>query len=1036
MTAEGLVSHNIIDYLRSFPVGSIYVLAPKQYVLCGFNYLLNEDKYAIVIEEKYNQPFIYVTRNGSIIDLDIQSVKIPQQLRQLASTYNWGGARMKILIDYLNNHGIASPIIFKHRRKGVPVRWDESSEYRTWTEFNSSGNRIGISKVCYNAEVGHKAITLGDFAFDLTAKKFGLIKNKEGWYLWNKINHDYVYDDVEPHPFPYEDNPATFTLPVKDFRKLHFSVPSDLRDKMLESSVFKVNGQDYTVETTRPPAYLLRITQSKRHKDRLILKAECNVDGLMIPPSKRPFSFFTVIDNGGASSSLRAKKRKAVLYQAFFDAIAKKTKKARNEIVRDALSSGLFKRRIKREAKNLIEEYLIQFLTDELQLQFYKGRWMLVPVDKQAEALLYAIPFEIFGYRIFDGAIGHDEMLVDKSELFEKLHLLYERLKGHGIELFFDKQPVVAIRWEFEFDATRTSIDWFEIRPEIRCNGRVIDDDTWLQAINKKGVIESDGCIQMLDEHSRTTMSAISEIVGSNKDDKKEIVHVPRLQILDWITLRKNGVRIKLPADDERIIERLMQFQSIEERPIPEGLKAKLRHYQKEGYYWLSFLYENRFGACLADDMGLGKTIQAISLLAGIKEKKTALSVKSYRPHLIVMPPTLLFNWENEIKRFYPEIKTYFYKGKERTAAFDGFDVVLTTYGLVRRDIDMLRDINFDVVIFDEAQAVKNIYADTTGAVRQLKAYFKLALTGTPVENHIGEYYSIMDLVLPGLLGNYDSFQGRIKKEASPFLDTVVRRTKPFVLRRTKGEILKELPPKTETDIYLELTEKQKALYKKTVEEIRSAIDEAYRTKTAMQAKIIALTAILKLRQICLSPRLLIPEIKEPSPKIEFLIEQLQELESEGHSVLVFSQFTSFLDIVEKEVKGNNLNFLRLDGSTLVGKRKKLVEEFQRSVNPSIFLLSLKAGGQGLNLTKASYVFHLDPWWNPAVENQASDRAHRIGQKNKVTIMRLLMKHTVEEKMMELKRRKLRLYKAIMEDSIAGSRLSITKEDFDLLLGA
>ena len=554
--------------------------------------------------------------------------------------------------------------------------------------------------------------------------------------------------------------------------------------------------------------------------------------------------------------------------------------------------------------------------------------------------------------------------------------------------------------------------------------------------------MEKDDTIQILDSNAEKIFNIISTIYKTGNPPKSgakknEIVRVPRLQILDWVELRNSGVKVKLPPEDEEIIERLNRFEKIDTRPLPSNLKARLRPYQKDGYYWLSFLYEHRFGACLADDMGLGKTIQAITLLAGIKEGliKFPVEDKPACAHLIIVPPSLLFNWENEINKFYPDLKIYLYTGKERKIAFKGHDIVLTTYGLVRRDIERLKEIRFDVIIFDEAQAIKNIYADTTGAVRRLTANFNLTVTGTPLENHVGEYYSIIDLVLPGLLGEYNTFKPLIKQSASPALDLIIKRTRPFVLRRTKDKILKELPPKIENNVYLELTEKQKALYKKTVEQVKSKIDDAYKSKTAGQAKIIALTAILKLRQLCVSPALISEDIKEPSPKIDFLIAKLKELHDENHSALVFSQFTSFLDILEKDLNKNSMDFLRLDGSTAVKKRKKLIEDFQSGDGPSIFLLSLKAGGQGLNLTKASYVFHLDPWWNPAVENQASDRAHRIGQKNKVTVTRILMHHTIEEKMMQLKKKKLALYKAVMEDTTGNKRsLSISKSDFNFLL--
>jgi non-specific serine/threonine protein kinase len=509
---------------------------------------------------------------------------------------------------------------------------------------------------------------------------------------------------------------------------------------------------------------------------------------------------------------------------------------------------------------------------------------------------------------------------------------------------------------------------------------------------------------------------------------------VPRLQILEWIALRRNGVRVLLCDQDERVIDSLTNFESIATRVVP-ALKATLRPYQRDGYNWLAFLYEHRFGACLADDMGLGKTIQAIALLAGLKEGLIASEVPGCVPHLVVVPPTLIFNWESELARFYPDLKVGVYRGLGRRADFSGLDLVLTSYGLIHRDIEVLGALHFNVIVFDEAQAVKNIHAETTGAVRRLNGRFKLTLTGTPVENHLGEYFSVMDLALPGLLGPYEQFRREMGREGCGFMETLIRRTHPFILRRAKEMIAAELPPKVETDIYLEMSPRQKALYARTVAQVKATISKAYSSNAPGQARIIALTAILKLRQICLSSRLVLAEASDRSPKIEFLIDQLQGLFAEGHSVLVFSQFTSFLDILQEGLSQHGIPFFRLDGSTPVGRRKDLVERFQVSAEPHVFMLSLKAGGRGLNLTRASYVFHLDPWWNPAVENQASDRAHRIGQKSQVTIIRLLMRHSIEEKMMELKKRKLRLYRSLLGDSEVEGAGSIEREDFDFLLG-
>ena len=440
------------------------------------------------------------------------------------------------------------------------------------------------------------------------------------------------------------------------------------------------------------------------------------------------------------------------------------------------------------------------------------------------------------------------------------------------------------------------------------------------------------------------------------------------------------------------MMARLVRFTGIEERPVP-ALRADLRQYQREGYHWLAFLYETRVRRLSGRRYGPGQD-RAGNLPPCCHEGGKVTppgSAPTGLKSLVIVPPSLIFNWEREIERFYPDLNVRVYRGRGRSAGTEDYDVLIASYGLVRRDIARLKQLRFNVIIFDEAQAIKNIFADTTHAVRQLKALFKIALTGTPVENHLGEYFSIMDLVLPGLLGDYREFQGRAKADAASVLPALKERTRPFVLRRTKERILKELPPKIERDVYLELTEEQKKFYNRTVQEVRSTVDAAYRTKAAEQARIIALTAIMKLRQICLTPRLLVEELKEPAPKIEFLKEKLGELCEESHSSLVFSQFTSFLDLVEEELRTKGLPLFRLDGSTPVSKRKGIVDGFQESRTPAVFLLSLKAGGRGLNLTRGAYVFHLDPWWNPAVENQASDRSHRIGQENKVIVTRLLM---------------------------------------------
>lgn len=1048
--------------------------------------------YEIVIEDKRAGLSLYVRRDGERI---AAPWGVPAELGVFITQ---GSYPTRFLSENLFRHfsrrGNAYPVIFVTDDAETPLTWDPSLKYEAKTALNISSGQVEVRALCLLKEVVcEKASRFFNFVADLEAKQLGMVKETRGWDLYDHLESvseradlppDDDWESREPEAMEgsiylsndqddemsqrryHRSGRRSFQIPLSRFQSLQINVSQDQIKETLGRVILKVDGlpaqtvpSEHTYRLTIDPVpdeesgggAPVKIGPSAKDYGApvCLLRAECRLGESAGTPTSPAFTFFTVLENHPSlSAALKAQKRKAVLHHAFFSLLSIRKKSDREKAIRESLSGDDFNRSsVRSEAKSVLKYFVAHFSRPESRLRFENGKWHLIPNDKSREALLYQIPFELFGSEIFKKIGNHHEMSLPAGALYERLGLLYSKLTDSGISLFYKNKSVVTSQWDFSFDARRASgIDWFEIRPEIRCDGEVVDEALWMDLLQRGGVVEKEGFIQILDADAQALFKSISVIYRTAENEKrgkpdgrprvKEIVRRPRLQILDWIALRKKGVKVNLSEEDEALIERLTHFDRIERVPLPKKLNATLRPYQKEGYHWLAFLYQHRLGACLADDMGLGKTLQAITLLAGIKEGKIASFRNSTAtPHLVVLPPSLLFNWENEVARFYPGLKIFFYTGKERNTEFEDSDIVMTTYALVRRDIEKLKEIPFHVIIFDEAQAVKNIYADTTGAVRRLKGYFKVVMTGTPLENHIGEYYSLIDLTLPGLLGEYDDFKSQIRLDRSPLLDVILQRTRPFVLRRTKEKILKDLPPKIETDVYLDLTPKQKGLYQLTVSQIRSKIDDAYRSKTQAQAQIIALTAILKLRQLCVSPRLIAPEIDDPSPKIDFLIGRLKELLEAGHSALVFSQFTSFLDILEEPLREAVIPFLRLDGSTATVKRKKLVEGFQEGEKPSVFLLSLKAGGQGLNLTKASYVFHLDPWWNPAVENQASDRAHRIGQKNKVSITRILMRHTIEEKMMALKKKKLALYKAVMEDDMkSGDKFSISKSDFDFLL--
>lgn len=990
---------------------------------------------------------VVLEKNGSLLDVSVRHGgervvaffhTVPAPLRPLVAPR---ATKTDPLIPYLVTHGNRFPLVFQDGDDTVVTEFDDDRRCSARTEFNVDGSSVMATRRCaVDGEGAENGIELFDeVVVDRKARKIRFVRDVEGWEPWLSLRH--AIDAASGAGADMKNvavSGTTITVPVAFFQRLQFTYPLSSRAAIRKVLDLRVEGARSKAKAVKP-SYRLSIMADGRREGLFRLVPECRAGGLLMAPSFRIFGFFTRLSSG-LPAAFRARKRMDIVCRAFFDLAAGPSKTAAQRTIRTAAAEAgftVYARR--RELRELLTDLYETARSKAEQVQFSNSSWMAVPVDAQRQALLYRVPFELFGADVFRNVPAFDAMGVLAPRLYERLPELRARLAEHGIDLYFKGKPVVLSRWEFVVDATAgTDIDWFELRPEIRCDGRVVDPSFLAQRRYERALIEDGEGIRVIDLNTRDVLDRIAAIQGTPGEGARqgrEVVRIPRLRILDWLALRKRGVLVKLPPEDEAVLSRLVNFTAVEHRPLPGKLAAKLRPYQRDGYEWLAFLYEHRFGACLADDMGLGKTLQAISLLAGLREGTVqARSGAAGRPHLIVVPPTLLFNWEQEIRRFYPGIRVRMYSGLERTAAFEGCDAVITTYGTVRRDIETLKDIPFHVIIFDEAQAVKNVHADQTAAVRRLTGAFKLTMTGTPLENHLGEYWSIIDLALPGLLGEYDEFRPLIKGEASPALETVINRTRPFVLRRTKDQVLKDLPPKVETDIYLDLTEDQKGLYHRTVEQVRTTINDAYGTKTGAQAKIIALTAILKLRQICVSPRLVAPEMNGGSPKVEFLVQKIQELRDEGHSALVFSQFTSFLDIVGKGLAGEGIPFLRLDGSTPVAARKRLVKEFQSSAGPSLFLLSLKAGGQGLNLTKATYVFHLDPWWNPAVEDQASDRTHRIGQKRQVTITRILMRHTIEEKMMELKARKRQLYEAIMAGTPAARGPAISREDFEFLL--
>ncbi|WP_312994625.1 DEAD/DEAH box helicase [Chryseobacterium flavum] len=447
---------------------------------------------------------------------------------------------------------------------------------------------------------------------------------------------------------------------------------------------------------------------------------------------------------------------------------------------------------------------------------------------------------------------------------------------------------------------------------------------------------------------------------------------------------------------------------------VPSDLKAELRDYQHEGLNWLNFLDSFNFGGCLADDMGLGKTLQIIAFILSQREKR------GHTTNLVVVPTSLLFNWQDEIRKFAPSIKVLQHHGSDRsktTAHMVDYDVVITSYGILLSDIQFLKTFYFNYIFLDESQTIKNPDSERYKAARLLQSRNRIVLTGTPIENNTFDLYSQLSFACPGLLGSKSYFKDIYaipidKFEYSKRAGELQQKIKPFILRRTKKQVAKELPEKTETVIYCEMNAEQRRIYdayEKELREFIAANDEDELNKNSMHV----LTGLTRLRQICNSPVLLKEGYSgEHSVKIEILMEQITG-KSQDHKILVFSQFVGMLDLLKSELEKREIPFEYLTGQTR--DRGEKVNNFQNNENIRVFLISLKAGGIGLNLTQADYIYLIDPWWNPAVENQAIDRSYRIGQTKNVIAVRMICSNTVEEKILTLQKRKKHLAQQLLK---------------------
>ncbi|MBX2986311.1 MAG: DEAD/DEAH box helicase [Bdellovibrionaceae bacterium] len=642
------------------------------------------------------------------------------------------------------------------------------------------------------------------------------------------------------------------------------------------------------------------------------------------------------------------------------------------------------------------------------------------------------------------------------------VHGALEPLQGllpHGLRIFYKDQPLQELE-EDEFrvdfllstDGQQKNFNWFELNPKFFLRGEEVDPDRFL-SLGAGGVIEYEGKLFLVPQKQMPSLRRLEHFWRKLQQGKSEaskrrggdrVYQLPRHQTLELLALRASGVGIRGDAEWDSLCEfydRLGEPKG----PVtwPASMKADLKPYQNTGAQWLQDLDRLRLGALLADDMGLGKTLQTLCFLDDLRAKG------ELHQALIVVPSSLIFNWQSEVEKFTPQLPLCVFSNRDRETIARRLEardemVLVTTYGLLMEHEDFLNQYKWRVLIFDEAQNLKNISTKRTSAARSLRAQFKICLTGTPMENHYGEFYSLVDLLVPGSLGRIEDFRRRFVNTdlvTREEMDDLKLKIRPLLLRRTKKEILDQLPDKQETKVSIAFEEKQKEIYRDIALAYNQRVQETMAVQGEASVQLQMLTALLRLRQACSDPAAL-PNVRynKVPPKLETLMDSLREIVESGESALVFTQFLQTLEHTSSLLKEAGIPVFVLHGGIPTKQRQRILADFHGMPGGAVLVMTLKTGGVGLNLTKASYVFHLEPWWNPSVENQATDRAHRLGQSKAVQVFRYIMHESLEEKIELLKDRKDRKFQSLFSTTendveIGAGSAALSKEDFDLLLG-
>lgn len=731
-------------------------------------------------------------------------------------------------------------------------------------------------------------------------------------------------------------------------------------------------------------------------------------------------------------------------------------------------------------------EKLIMPLTKEYQVEFDKSLVkevksgepeMSLQLQERGDYLLFQPVFSYKGFQtkptdketiiIPDG----DKILLinrnkEAEEIFiqklESLHSLFTRsdnksnlilkgvdvLKNNWFFLFVDamnemKVPVFGFEAlkNFRFNTARpnthihvsSGLDWFDAKVEIEFGDqRVGIDDIKKALVNKQSFVQlTDGTLGILPDEWLKKYSLLFK-VGEGRNDQLRLSKY-HMSVIDELYENRNESELSFELDEK--YERLKEFKNIPEIPAPKHLQKTLRPYQTSGFQWLNYLNDVGWGGILADDMGLGKTIQALSMLHHYKEVTGGLKA------IVVCPTTLIYNWKNEVNKFAPLLTWHIHHGSVRTRSIEDLqkhNIIITTYGTLRSDIQLLLKIQFDYIVLDESQAIKNPASKVTKAACLLNAKNRLCMSGTPLQNNTFDIFAQMNFLNPGLLGNMEFFRNEFATPIDKFgepdpKDHLRKLLYPFILRRTKEQVAKDLPEKTETILFCEMEKEQRKIYEAYRNSYREKIIGTIDQQGIGKSQLTILQGLMKLRQICDSPAILNEEEKFPNHSIK-LDELAREIEENigDHKALIFSQFLGMLALIKKKLIEDNIPFEYFDGSTSAVDREKAIQNFQNNSECRVFLISLKAGGVGLNLTAADYVYIVDPWWNPAVEQQAIDRTHRIGQTKNIFAYRMICIDTIEDKILQLQERKRKLASELIADDATFVK-ALSKTDVEYL---